>query len=106
MSFTQNLTFLGVTFEKKEEGLLLHQHNYTEDLLKEHAAHLPARKRTTSGDPEHFKKVAPPPPDPSNPEHQEWIMRGQRILGGVLWLSTRTRRIRNLSHSSGADEGS
>ena len=91
LSFTQNLTFLGVTIEKKEEGLLLHQRNYTENLLKEHAAHLPARKRTASGDPEHFKKVAPPPPDPSNPEHQEWIKRGQRILGGVLWLSTRAR---------------
>ena len=91
LSFTQDLTFLGVTIEKKEEGLLLHQHNCTENLLNEDAAHLPARKRTTAGDPEHFKKVAPPPPDPSNPEHQEWIKRGQRILGGVLWLSTRTR---------------
>ena len=40
LSFTQNLTFLGVTIEKKEEGQLLHQHNYTEDLLKEHASHL------------------------------------------------------------------
>ena len=27
----------------------------------------------------------------SIPEHQEWIKRGQRILGGLLWLSTRTR---------------
>ena len=33
--------------------------------------------------------MPPPPPHPSNPEHQEWIKRGQRILGGVLWLSTR-----------------
>ena len=39
--------FLEVTIEKKEDGLLLHQHNYTEDLLKEHAPHLPAKKRTT-----------------------------------------------------------
>ena len=39
LSFTQSLTFLGVTIEK-EDGLLLHQHNYTEDLLKEHASHL------------------------------------------------------------------
>ena len=69
---------------------MLHQHNYTEDLLKEHAAHLPARKRTTPGDAERLKKV-PPPPDPSNPEYHKWIKRGQRILGGVLWLSTRTR---------------
>ena len=43
LSFTQNLTFLGVTTEKKEDGLLLHQHNYIEDLLKEHAAPLPAQ---------------------------------------------------------------
>ena len=31
------------------------------------------------------------PPDPSIPQHFEWIKRGQRILGGILWLSTRTR---------------
>ena len=29
--------------------------------------------------------------NPSIPEHQEWIKRGQRILGGLLRLSTRTR---------------
>ena len=62
-------TLRKLTIEKKEEGLLLHQHNYTEDLLKEHASRLPARKRTTTGDPEHFKKMPPPPPNPSNPEH-------------------------------------
>ena len=49
------------------------------------------RKKATSGEPEHFQKVPPPPPDPSNPERQEWIKRGQRILHGALWLSTRTR---------------
>ena len=65
----------------KKDGLLLHQHNFSEDLLKGHVAHL---KRTTPKDPEHTQKVPPPPPDPSNPEHQEWI----KI---VLWLSTRTR---------------
>ena len=31
------------------------------------------------------------PPDATNPDHQEWVKRGQRILGGLLWLSTRTR---------------
>ena len=107
LSFTQSLIFPGVTIEKKEEGLLLHQHNYTEDLLKKHASHLPTRKRTTAGDPEHFKKV-PPPPDPSNSEHLEWIKRGQQILGGVLWLvhQNKTRpSLRSLSHSTGTYEG-
>ena len=45
----------------------------------------------TSGEPDHFRKDDPLPPDASNPEHLEWIKRGQRILGGLLWLSTRTR---------------
>ena len=80
-----------MTLRLTAEGILLHQKLYTEDLLQEHSPHITARRRTTSGEPEHFKKEAPLPPDPSNPEHQEWIKRGQRILGGFLWLSTRTR---------------
>ena len=27
----------------------------------------------------------------SNPEHVEWVKRAQKILGALLWLSTRTR---------------
>ena len=69
LTLDHELTFLGVTLRRIPE----------------------ARKRTTTGEPEHFQKEAPLPPDPSIPEPQEWIKRGQRILGGLLWLSTRTR---------------
>ena len=88
---TVELTFLGVTVRMTPEGLLLHQHHYTNDLLAEHSSHITARKRLTSGEPDHFKKDDPLPPDATNPDHQEWVKRGQRILGGLLWLSTRTR---------------
>ena len=91
MTLDHELTFLGVTLQLTSEGILLHQRLYTEDLLQEHSPHITARRRTTSGEPEHFQKDAPLPPDPNIPEHQEWIKRGQRILGGFLWLSTRTR---------------
>ena len=85
------LTFLGVTLRRTDDGILFHQQLYADDLLQEHAPHMSARKRTTSSEPEHFQKEAPLPPNPSIPEHQEWIKRGQLILGGLLWLSTRTR---------------
>ena len=61
-----------------------------------------------SGEPEHFQNVPPPPPDASNPEHQESIKRGQRILGGVLWLSTTRPDLAYAvsdSYSTGADQG-
>ena len=64
-------------------------HHYTNDLLNEHSSRVTARKRLTSG--ERLKKDDPLPPDATNPDHQEWAKRGQRILGGLLWLSTRTR---------------
>ena len=88
---TVELTFLGVSIRMTPEGLLLHQHHYTNDLLNEHSSHITARKRLTSGEPDRFKKDDPLPPDATNPDHQEWVKRGQRILGGFLWLSTRTR---------------
>ena len=91
LSPSVDLTFLGVTIKMTPDALLLHQHNYTEELRREHSAHITARKRMTSGEPDHFRKADPLPPNPSNPEHQEWTKRGQRILGGLLWLSTRTR---------------
>ena len=53
------LTFLGVTLQLTTEGILLHHKLYTEDLLQEHSPHITARRRTTSGEPEHFKKDAP-----------------------------------------------
>ena len=80
-----------MTLRRTVDGILVHQQLYADDLLQEHAPHMSARKRTTTREPEHFQKEAPLPPNPSIPEHQEWIKRGQRILGGLLWLSTRTR---------------
>ena len=74
-----------------KNGILLHQHLYTQDLLHNHSSHISARKRNTSGEPTHFQKDPPLPPDPTNSEHQRWIKIGQRLLGGLLWLSTRTR---------------
>ena len=59
--------------------------------LEEHGSSIPNRTRWTTGDAEHFKKEQPQPPDQANPEHLEWIKRGQRIIGALLWLSTRTR---------------
>ena len=87
----EELPFLGVTITMTPLGIVLHQQNYTEAFLEEHASHVPKRSRNTPGEPEHFQKTAPVSPDPSNQEHQEWMKRGQRILGGLLWLSTRTR---------------
>ena len=72
-------------------GLMLHQRFYTEDFLKEYGPFVSARKRNTAGEPDHFKKQDPEPPDLTNPDHAEWMKRGQRILGGLLWFSTRTR---------------
>ena len=85
LSPSVDLTFLGVTIKMTPDGLLLHQHNYTEELLREHSSHITARKRMTSGEPDHFRNEDPLPPNPSNPEHQEWIKRGQRILAG--WIA-------------------
>ena len=86
-----NFSFLGITLELTPLGLLLHQKTYTEALLSEYKDVIPQRKRTTTGKPEHFDKQEPQPPDMSNPEHMEWVKRGQKILGALLWLSTRTR---------------
>ena len=83
--------FADTVSDSQTDGLLLHQHNYTEELLREHSSHITARKRMTSGEPDHFRNEDSLPPNPSNPEHQEWIKRCQRILGGLQWLSTRTR---------------
>ena len=44
-------------------GLMLHQHFYTEDFLKEYGPCVSARKRSTAGEPDHFKKQDPEPPD-------------------------------------------
>ena len=42
------------------------------------------------------------PPDPTNVEHQQWVKIGQKIPGGLLWLSTRTRPDLSYSVSSAA----
>ena len=89
-----DLPLLGVSTRMTKEGFLLHQNHYTQDFLREHSAYISpisARKRTTSGEPEHFRREPPLPLDPLDPQHQGWVKIGQRILGGILWLSTRTR---------------
>ena len=91
LSLDADLPFLGVSIRMTKNGILLHQHHYTQDLLHNHSSHISARKRNTSGEPTHFQKDPPLPPDPTNSEHQRWIKIGQKILGGLLWLSTRTR---------------
>ena len=92
LSIDAELNFLGVSIRQLATGLLLHQHHYTEELLSEHASiHITARKRTTTGEPEHFNKQAPLPPDHNNIDHLEWIKIGERVLGAMLWLSTRTQ---------------
>ena len=40
----------------------------------------PLEPRWTTGEPEHFKKEDPLPPDQEDPEHLEWIKRGQRNI--------------------------
>ena len=78
-------------FLSSEGELQLSTRFYTEDFLKEYGPFVSARKRNTADEPDHFKKKDPEPPDLSNTDHPEWVKRGQRILGGLLWLSTRTR---------------
>ena len=63
----------------------LHQRHYTRDLLRDHSPHMSARRRNTSGEPDRLI------PDPTNSEHQRRIKIGQRMVGGLLWLSTHTR---------------
>ena len=91
LSAKTDLPFLGITIQQLPQGIFLHQYNYTDSLLEEYGSSIPSRSRWTTGDSEHFQKETPQPPDQNNPEHLEWIKRGQRILGAFLWLSTRTR---------------
>ena len=93
LSQSNELPFLGLTIQRSPSGLFLHQVQYAELLLEEHAAHIPKRARTTTGEAESFKEEQNPaePPDMSNPEHLSWIKLGQKIIGALLWLSTRTR---------------
>ena len=81
LSLDADLPFLGVSIRMTKDGILLHQHLYTQDLLHNHSSHISARKRNTSGEPTHFQKDPPLPPDPTNSEHQRWIKIGQRMLG-------------------------
>ena len=88
LSPSVDLTFRRVTIKMTPDGLLLHQHNYTEELLREHSSHHSKKEN------DHWRArslLEGRPPNPNNPEHQEWIKRGLRILGGLLWLSTRTQ---------------
>ena len=78
LTMNAELPFLGVSIRMTKDGLLLHQHHYTLDFLREHSSHISARKRTTSGEPEHFRRETPLPPDPTNVEHQQWVKIGQK----------------------------
>ena len=69
----------------------MHHHHYTQDILRDHSSHVSAKKRNTTGEPYHFQRDPPSPPDPTNSDNQRWIKIGLRMLGGLLWLSTRTR---------------
>ena len=93
LSQSSALPFLGLTIQRSPSGLFLHQVQYAELLLEEHASHIPKRTRTTTSEAESFKEEQNPSqlPDLNNPEHLEWIKIGQRIIGALLWLSTRTR---------------
>ena len=106
LTMDSELPFLGVSIRMTQHGILLHQHHYTQDFLREHSAHISARKRITSGKPENFKSDSPYLLIPltlnirngSNVDRE--IL---RILGGLLWLSTRTRPdLRSYSVSSAA----
>ena len=82
LTMDAELPFLGVSIRMTKDGLLLHQHHYTLDFLREHSSHVSARKRTTSAEPEHFRRETPLPPDSTNIEHQQWVKIGQKIVGG------------------------
>ena len=73
--------------------MLLHKRTYTEALIEEFKEVTPASKWTTTGEPEHFSKLSPSPPDVTNSDHIGWVNRAQKILGVLLWLSTRTTEI-------------
>ena len=66
---------------------------YAEILLEEHASYIPGRDRATIQEAENFKEEQNPsqPPDQSNPEHLSWTSLVQKMIGALLWLSTRTR---------------
>ena len=102
LTMNAQLPCLRISIRITKDGLLLHQHHCTLDFLREHSSHISARKRTSSGEPEHFRRETPLPPDPTNVEHQQWVKTGQKIRGGLLWLSTRTRPDLSYSVSSAA----
>ena len=45
LSLDADLPFLGVSIRLTKDGILLHQHHYTQDLLHHHSSHISARKR-------------------------------------------------------------
>ena len=56
LSQSGELPFLGLTLQRSPIGLFLHQVQYAELLLEEHASHIPKRARTTTGEAESFKE--------------------------------------------------
>ena len=48
LTMNAELPFLGVSIRMTKDGLLLHQHHYALDFLREHSSHISARKRSQS----------------------------------------------------------
>ena len=63
LSSDVDFPFLGINVQKLPHGLFLHQATYTDALLEERGSFIPSRTRWTTGEPEHFKKEDPLPPD-------------------------------------------
>ena len=76
LSQSSELPFLGLTIQRSPSGLFLHQVQYAELLLEEHASHIPKRARTTTGEAESFKEEQNPsqPPDQGNPDPEHLRM--------------------------------
>ena len=68
-----SFSFLGISLEITPLGILLHQCAYTDALIEEFKDVTPSRKRSTTGEPEHFSKLPPSPPDLRNPDHMTWV---------------------------------
>ena len=57
LSLDADLPFLGVSIRMTKDGILLHQHLYTQDLLHNHSSHISARKGKLQESQLTFKKI-------------------------------------------------
>ncbi len=85
--------FLNLHVDQLSHGLYIQQHKYAEDLVKRHVGEFGTRSRMTTAAPEGFSQSTKDivKPDLSNPEHLKIVKFSQQVLGGMLWLSTRSR---------------